>query len=212
MQFPSHRSYSSAEDPRSAARPSSDEPPARERLIPFPARVRDGDIQPRQARRRTDARDGERSNTSAGTRRARRRRHSTPWLQRNALSLAALSLLVALLGFGFGVVQMLNKAEPGVAQAPISATEAAAASAPVMLAASVGSPVSLAMSPVSPAIREIQASAHVIEATYTVESGDTLARIAIRYNTTVERIQAFNNIADARALRIGTRLVIPPPL
>ena len=52
----------------------------------------------------------------------------------------------------------------------------------------------------------------MIEPTYTVKAGDTLGRIATRYNTTVDRIQAFNNIADARALRIGARLIIPPPL
>ena len=33
----------------------------------------------------------------------------------------------------------------------------------------------------------------------------------IRFNTTVERIQALNNLADPRALRIGAQLVIPPP-
>jgi LysM repeat protein len=82
----------------------------------------------------------------------------------------------------------------------------------LMSAASVAPPVSLSMAPVTPAAREIQASAHVIEPTYTVEAGDTLGRIATRYNTTVERIQAFNNIADARALRIGARLIIPQPL
>ena len=52
----------------------------------------------------------------------------------------------------------------------------------------------------------------VIEPTYTVEAGDTLARIAARYNTTAERIQALNNLADPRTLRIGARLIIPAPL
>ena len=33
-----------------------------------------------------------------------------------------------------------------------------------------------------------------------------------RFSTTVERIQALNNLSDPRALRIGARLVIPPPL
>ena len=45
-----------------------------------------------------------------------------------------------------------------------------------------------------------------------VAGGDTLGQIAVRFNTTVERIQALNNLADPRALRIGTKLVIPPPL
>ena len=51
-----------------------------------------------------------------------------------------------------------------------------------------------------------------MEPNYTIEAGDTLGRIAVRFNTTVERIQALNNLADPRALRIGTKLVIPPPL
>jgi LysM repeat protein len=124
------------------------------------------------------------------------------------LSIAALSFLIAVLGLGFGVVQMMNRPEPTLAAAPASAPE----QAPVMVAASVGPSMSLSMAAVPPAVREIQASARVIDATYTVEAGDTLGRIATRYNTTVERIQAFNNIADARALRIGARLVIPPAL
>ena len=117
-----------------------------------------------------------------------------------------------LLGFGFGVMQMFNRPDATSLAAQSAQVSQEQAQTPVMVAASVGSPMSLAMSPVAPAVREIQASAHVIEATYTVEAGDTLARIAARYNTTVERIQAFNNIADARALRIGARLVIPAPL
>jgi LysM repeat protein len=63
-----------------------------------------------------------------------------------------------------------------------------------------------------PRPREIQASARVIEPNYTIEAGDTLGRIAVRFNTTVERIQAWNNLADPRTLRIGAKLVIPPPL
>ena len=47
---------------------------------------------------------------------------------------------------------------------------------------------------------------------YTVVGGDTLGKIATSNNTTVERIQALNNLADPRALRIGTKLIIPPPL
>jgi LysM repeat protein len=60
--------------------------------------------------------------------------------------------------------------------------------------------------------REVQATARVIESNYVVASGDTLGKIAISFNTTVDRIQALNNLADPRALRIGTKLVIPPPL
>jgi nucleoid-associated protein YgaU len=169
-------------------------------------------------RRRRDVQERERS---PGPRRARRRRQTTPWLQRNALSVAAVSLLVALLGLGFGLLQMINRPEPAAAllalqtesTAPTASLNAAvigpsgalsttgAASAPAV-AAVVG----------EPRVREIQASARVIEPNYTVEAGDTLGRIAVRFNTTVERIQALNNLSDPRTLRIGARLVIPPPL
>jgi len=208
MSTPSYRSYSSPEDSRSAPR-RSDEPLSRERLIPFPAGSPNGsDARTRQVqRRRPESRDVERSSTA---RRPRRRRHSTPWLQRNALSLAALSFLFALLGLGFGLVQTLNRPEQTAALLAIGTpTEQ---QSPMMVAASVAAPLALSMSTALPAAREVQASAHVIDANYTVKEGDTLGRIAAQYNTSVERIAAFNNIADARALRIGARLVIPPPL
>jgi LysM domain len=207
MPFPSYRPFSSPEDSRSARRSDESHNRERERLIPFPARpTSETESRARQVRRhRPEPRDGERSTTP---RRPRRRRHSTPWLQRHALSLAALSFLAALLGLGFGVVQMLSRPEPTAALLPISSTEQST----VLVAASVGPPVALSLSTALPVAREIQASARLIEANYTVQAGDTLGRIASQYNTTVERIQAFNNITDARALRIGARLVIPPPL
>jgi LysM repeat protein len=60
--------------------------------------------------------------------------------------------------------------------------------------------------------RPIQASAKVLEANYTVAAGDTLVQIALRFNTTVVRVQAFNNLSDPRSLKIGAQLIIPPPL
>jgi LysM repeat protein len=146
----------------------------------------------------------------------RRRRQSTPWLQRNALSVAAVSLLVALLGFGFGLLQIINRSEPtpallAVGQSDSNATILTAASAGpgVQLATAAGP--SITGSPMAQVPREITASARVIEPNYTVAAGDTLGQIAARFNTSVDRIQALNNLADPRALRIGTRLVIPPP-
>jgi LysM repeat protein len=206
MPSPSYRPFSSPEDARSAPRPA-DEPLSRERLIPFPGRApAESEPRTRQARRRRP--DAHNPQRSATPRRARRRRHSTSWLQRNALSIAALSVLVAMLGLGFGVAQMLNRPDSTAAQQVASQ----AAEAPVMVAASVGPPQSLSMASVAPPVREVIGSTHVLEPNYTVDAGDTLGRIATRYNTSVERIQAFNNIPDARALRIGARLVIPPPL
>ena len=124
-----------------------------------------------------------------------------------------MSFLVALLGLGFGVVQVLTRpSDTTQAFAPVATTEQGT----TMIAASVASqpPVSLSTtSALAPQPREIQAAAHVLQANYTVEAGDTLGTIARQYKTTVERIQAFNgNVTDPRALKIGTKLVIPPPL
>jgi LysM domain len=165
-------------------------------------------------RRRRDAHDGERPTPP---RRARRRRQSTPWLQRNALSVAALSILVALIGIGFGLLQMITRPEPLPAALGLSQIESPVPTATTLSAASIGpglpvvAPASVTMAPADVA-RPIQVNTRVLEPNYTIAAGDTLVQIALRFNTSVDRIQAFNNLADPRALRIGTRLVIPPPL
>jgi len=213
MPLSSSSPYSPREDDRSARR--AGDPSDRDRLIPFPG----GDNLQRRRRQVTEQRDQER--TTRRPRRARRRRNSAPWLQRNALSIAALSFLVALLGLGFGVVQLLTRTEPSPALQPGNAPEQAT----TLSVASVGTATTMGaiagvVNPTAPlgtagnpANRAIQSTARVIEANYTVVSGDTLAKIAANYNTTVERIQAFNaNLTDPRTLRIGARLIIPPPL
>ena len=167
-------------------------------------------------RRRRDGRDAERP---APPRRARRRRHSTSWLQRNALSVAAFSVLVALLGSGFGLLQMITRPEPSPQGASASQVDQShSSSAPaVMNAASLGpnlqiNPASVLVGPALETRRSIQSNVKVLEPNYTIAAGDTLVQIAQRFNTTVDRVQAFNNLADPRALRIGARLVVPPPL
>ena len=47
--------------------------------------------------------------------------------------------------------------------------------------------------------------------THTVRAGDTLFALALRYGTTVEAIQAANNLGSSVALSIGQELVIPVP-
>jgi LysM repeat protein len=138
-------------------------------------------------------------------------------LQRNALSVAALSILVALVGLGFGLLQMITRPEPLPAALALSQIDSPVATATTLNAASIGpsvpvaAPVSVTMAPVDVA-RPIHTNSRVLEPNYTIAAGDTLVQIALRFNTNVDRIQAFNNLADPRALRIGTRLVIPPPL
>jgi LysM repeat protein len=127
-------------------------------------------------------------------------------------------VLAALLGLGFGLLQTINRPDASPAllafgQAEPTAIVASTASltgpAPAQLLAN--SPSST-YATVDEAPREIHASARVIEPSYTVQAGDTLGQIAARFGTTVQRIQALNNVADPTALRIGTRLAIPPPL
>ena len=109
---------------------------------------------------------------------------------------------------------MINRPDAAAA-VPTAADQSAA----TMNAAAVGPSVPLVVVPgSSPAAgpaetrpRAIRATASIIEPNYTVVGGDTLNGIALRFNTSVERIQALNNLADPRALRIGSRLVIPPP-
>ena len=45
--------------------------------------------------------------------------------------------------------------------------------------------------------------------TYTVESGDTLASIAQRFNSTVRDIQNANKIANPKLLQAGQTIFIP---
>jgi hypothetical protein len=168
-------------------------------------------------RRRNDVQEFERS-TSRPRRTRRRRRQDAPWLQRNALSVAAVSVLVALLGLGFGLLQMITRPEPAPSLLAFGPQEPAAATATTLNAAVTGPVVQLGPvanagpAPSADKPREITASARALDSNYVVASGDTLGQIATRFNTTVERIQALNNLADPRALRIGTKLVIPPPL
>lgn len=196
--------------PSSPAQPGDE---AQERVIPFPGSARSAGEPEPLPRRRREVRDADRGSVP---RRPRRRRQSTPWLQRNALSVAAASILLALLGLGFGLLQMINRPEPVPSLLAVGQPEpTSVAAGTVLTAAATGPSVALVASSVSgPSAseprRDIQSSVKVIEANYTVASGDTLGQIATRFNTTVERIQALNNLTDPRALRIGTKLVIPP--
>jgi LysM repeat protein len=55
----------------------------------------------------------------------------------------------------------------------------------------------------------VQATIVPLEPGYTVQSGDTLAIIARRYNTTVDALVSINNLADRNSLRVGQRLILP---
>jgi LysM repeat protein len=46
---------------------------------------------------------------------------------------------------------------------------------------------------------------------YTVQPGDVLSAIATKFGVSVQAIMDANGITDARAVRVGTRLIIPRP-
>jgi len=84
-----------------------------------------------------------------------------------------------------------------------SAKAAPAARAPAMAAAPIAAPA-IATAP-APA----PAAAATPEQTYTVAKGDTLTRIAKRYNTSPAALMAANKMVDPRKLKIGDVLRIP---
>ena len=45
---------------------------------------------------------------------------------------------------------------------------------------------------------------------YTVQSGDTLSKIAVTYNTTVEKLASVNQIADVDVITVGQILELDP--
>ena len=49
------------------------------------------------------------------------------------------------------------------------------------------------------------------EDVYTVVAGDTLGAIARRFQTTIQALAAYNDLANPDALRVGQELRIPPP-
>lgn len=74
--------------------------------------------------------------------------------------------------------------------------------------AAVVSPTPSEPTPV-PTQGSVQATIVPLEPSYTVQSGDTLAIIARRFNTTVDALVSINNLTDRNSLRVGQRLIIP---
>lgn len=44
---------------------------------------------------------------------------------------------------------------------------------------------------------------------YTIQKGDTLSRIALRYGTTVQVLAELNHIANKNQLYVGHKLLVP---
>lgn len=45
--------------------------------------------------------------------------------------------------------------------------------------------------------------------TYTVKEGDTLSFIAKKYETTVNKLVALNNLSNPNSIRVGQKLAVP---
>src|SRR6266702_1115746 len=141
--MPTYSSSSSSSNGRARPRPSDE---TQERLIPFPSASRSSSEPDPIPRRRNDVQDLDRT-TSRPRRVRRRRRQDTPWLQRNALSVAAVSVLFALLGLGFGLLQMITRPEPAPSLLAFGQPEPPSAVAGTTLNAAVSGPA-VALGPI----------------------------------------------------------------
>jgi LysM repeat protein len=199
----------------------------RQPILEFPSRSRrdshaDRLLRTQQARsRRPQAQPLGRGQGAAARsfeRRRGRRGGSGPagWVQRHPLGVAYASALIAVLSLAFAVLQVVHRPDSSAAPLSPSTTDdqtlAASAIPGGSVAAGAAGATSAGASGVAPAGLQVQRTVKVLEPTYTIQAGDTLNRIAARFDTTVERIQAWNDLPDPRALRVGAKLVIPPPL
>lgn len=57
--------------------------------------------------------------------------------------------------------------------------------------------------------QEVQVKPATNDTTYTVKSGDTLSGIALKYNTTYQKLAEYNNIANPSIIHIGQKIRIP---
>jgi LysM repeat protein len=220
--LPTSRAQSGSPGDGDPARQPSDRQP----ILEFPSRPRrdshaDRLLRAQQARsRRPQAQPlgrGQGAASRSFERRRGRRGAAGPagWMQRHPLGVAYASVLIALLSLGFAVFQVLHRPDASAAsQSAATEDQTLAASAIPSGSAALGAtgPGSAGASGLVPASLQVQRSVKVLEPSYTIQAGDTLNRIAARFDTTVERIQAWNDLPDPRALRVGAKLVIPPPL
>lgn len=58
-------------------------------------------------------------------------------------------------------------------------------------------------------VQEVQVKPVSNDVTYTVKSGDTLSEIALKYNTTYQKLAKYNNIANPSIIYVGQKIRIP---
>ena len=142
--------------------------------------------------------------------RSRRRQHSSYAL------VFIVVLLVLVVGLFYGLTWALGGLSLGggsrqATTAPVKPTVPSVLSSPSVPVPvlSTAAPGGSAPSP-SPAPVETSPGGTPQGRTYTVKAGDTPGQIAREFSVSVEALMRANNISDARALRVGDRLVIPP--
>jgi LysM repeat protein len=146
--------------------------------------------------------------------------------QRSPYSLIFLAvLLVLVVGIFYGLAWALGGASTGaprpttptappqLAVATPSPSPAEAVAAVLPTAAPGGtapSPSPLPGTPLPPGPTIAVGPGTPEPRTYVVQAGDTPGQIARQFNVSVESLMRANNISDARSLRVGDRLTIPP--
>jgi LysM repeat protein len=124
--------------------------------------------------------------------------------------------LVGLMVVAFLVLvlaRVQSPSAPAGTSAPSLAAVAASGGTPTATPAPTPSEAAVSPSPggstPSPGGTEAPPDATAEPQTYKVKSGDTLSSIAARYDTTVKKLKAANDISDPRALKVGQVLIIP---
>jgi LysM repeat protein len=141
----------------------------------------------------------------------------------NATTLVIVIIVVALgLALLYAVSSWLNAgagnrgATPTPAAVAVSPTPASAVTGPAASPAALPSPQGVVLG--TPGTVVIQGAPPTPEPppgarrTHRVAAGDTLAKIAQQYGTTIDAIMRANNFTDrGRILRVGEELLIPAP-
>lgn len=67
--------------------------------------------------------------------------------------------------------------------------------------------------PVEPSVEAVAPTAEIpaVDTIHTVVAGDTLFKIALQYDVTIDEITAVNDIPDINRLEIGQQITIPAP-
>jgi LysM repeat protein len=143
--------------------------------------------------------------------------HARPGVSVSSPKAGGQALLVGLMVVAFLVLVIartnpLASGAPSPSASPVASAVASAAApsvapSPSPAASPDASPTpALASATPAPSATPVPSAS---QRTYKVKSGDTIASIAAKFNTTVKAIVKANNITDPRTIHVGQVLVIP---